>query len=481
MKRQSVAEGLAPPSLLTIYRLLFLAVLVMALPCRAANCTVPPTGIVGWWPAEGDANDISGTNPGVLLAGATANATGFVGSAFGFDGTNSYVQIPDSPAFHPAVLTIEGWVKFDSLNSAGTGPAQGEQFIAFKQNSRSAGFEGFYLGKTRISSQDRLTFQVTSSSGLNVEVDSTTVVTAGFWYHVAGVRGSNSLQIFVNGQLQSQATVSFPQDYGTLPLYFGTSGQPSWDRKLRGQLDEVSLYNRPLATNEIAAIYAAGVAGKCQAPRIAAQPQSQSVPVGTTVTLTVTATGGMPLTYQWIRDGTNLTDGGNISGASSTSLQVSNVQTNDAASYQVIVTNSLGSVTSEVASITIAGAPVAPTISTQPTNATVSSGANVSFTVVASGTAPLFYQWWFNGVSISNGGQISGAATATLWVSNAQPANSGVYSVVVSNGEGSVTNTVAALTVNPPTGCVAPPAGVIGWWPGGGMGETSSERTMRYY
>jgi hypothetical protein len=379
MKKKSDNGGLARSGRPAIFEIALFLILGMAMgaACRAASCTVPPTGIVGWWPAEGSANDIAGTNSGALLGGASANATGYVGSAFGFNGTNGYVRIPDSPAFHLATLTIEAWVKFVSLNSAGAGAAQGEQFIVFKQNSRSTGFKGFYLGKTRISNQDRLTFQVCSSSGVRVEVDSTTVVRTGIWYHVAGVRGSNSLQLYVNGQLQSQSAVGFPQDYGSLPLYFGTSGQPSWDRKLKGELDEVSLYNRALTTNEIAAIYAAGAAGKCRAPRIAAQPQSRSVPTGTTV----------------------------------------------------------------------------------------------SFAVVASGTAPLGYQWWFNGASISNGGQYFGAATATLWVSNAQPANSGGYSVVVSNTEGSATSTVAALTVNPRTSCVAPPAGMIGWWPGGGSGR----------
>jgi hypothetical protein len=70
----------------------------------------------------------------------------------------------------------------------------------------------------------------------------------------------------VNGQLQAQTTVTFAQSYGTLTLYFGTSGQSFWDHKLNGRLDEVSLYNRALSAGDIAAIYAAGVAGKCKGP-----------------------------------------------------------------------------------------------------------------------------------------------------------------------------------------------------------------------
>ena len=62
----------------------------------------------------------------------------------------------------------------------------------------------------------------------------------------------------------SQSSVGFAQNYGTLPLYFGSSGQSFWDGKFAGLLDEVSLYNRALSSNEVAAIYSSGAAGKCK-------------------------------------------------------------------------------------------------------------------------------------------------------------------------------------------------------------------------
>ena len=94
----------------------------------------------------------------------------------------------------------------------------------------------------------------------------------------AATRGPNFTQLYVNGQLESQTNVSFAQDYGSFPLFFGSSGQSYWDRKFNGLLDEVSLYNRALSSNEIAAISAAGSAGKCGPPHILAQPQSQITP-----------------------------------------------------------------------------------------------------------------------------------------------------------------------------------------------------------
>src|SRR5205823_2301157 len=100
--------------------------------------------LVGWWPGEGNANDLAGTDNGSLQGNATANAPGMVGSAFSFDGTNSVVQIPDSPVLRPTNLTIEAWVRFTSLDSLGSGSSPaGEQYIVFKQNTRSSDFEGF--------------------------------------------------------------------------------------------------------------------------------------------------------------------------------------------------------------------------------------------------------------------------------------------------------------------------------------------------
>jgi len=202
---------------------------------------------------------------------------------------------------------------------------------------------------------DVLAFLLSSALGEAIALQSTTLVGTGVWYHLAGVRGSNFAQLYVNGQLERQTNVSFPQDYGSYPLFFGSSGEAYWDGKLKGYLDEVSLYNRALSSSELAAIYAGGAAGKCKpaGPSITTQPQSQAATAGSTAIFMVAAAGTAPLAYQWRKDGVNLADGSNLSGATSTALTLSNVQTNDAGAYQVVVSNSVGSVTSTVANLTI--------------------------------------------------------------------------------------------------------------------------------
>ena len=169
-----------------------------------------------------------------------------------------------------------------------------------------------------------------------------------------------------------------------MPLYFGTSGESYWDHKLAGNLDEVTLYNRPLASNEIAAIYAAGSAGKCKSVSgltITTQPQSQTMAVGVTSSFTVAASGTAPLSYQWQFNGAP------VSSATNSLLTLERQPL--AGNYTVIVTNPLTSVTSSVAVLTVV---VPPAIVTQPVGQNVVAGTNAGFSVTASGTAPRGYR-----------------------------------------------------------------------------------------
>ncbi len=396
----------------------------------SAACLQAPSGLVGWWAGDGSVLDFAGTNNGVLQSGATVSGVGQVGNAFTFDGASSYVQIADSPALKQTNLTVEAWVKFTSLTSTVSVAPAGEQYIVFKQNTRNGNFEGYYLGKTRISGTDHFTFQVSSAAGATVELDSTTAIAAGVWYHVAAVRGSNYVQLFVNGVMEVQASVSFAQDYGTLPLYFGTSGQTFWDGKLNGVLDEVSLYNRALSATEISNVFAANAAGKCKGATIVTQPLSQTVSVGSNVLFSTSATGYGTLRYQWRFNGVNVT------GATNSSYTVANTQVTNAGSYVVVVTNTLGAATSSVAVLTVL---IPPSISAQPQSRTNECGSSASFAVTAGGTAPLGYQWYFNG------GAISGATASSLSLPNVSASQQGNYVVVITNSAGSLTSSPAAV------------------------------------
>jgi formylglycine-generating enzyme required for sulfatase activity/photosystem II stability/assembly factor-like uncharacterized protein len=170
------------------------------------------------------------------------------------------------------------------------------------------------------------------------------------------------------------------------------------------------------------------------APTIVTQPASQTVDEGVNVTFTVLASGTAPLSYQWRKNGAN------ISGAINASLALNSVSPASAGSYAVVVTNSVGSVTSAVALLTV-NPLAAPTILTPPVSQTELAGANVTFTVIASGTAPLGYQWR------KNGANIAGAVASNLTLISVTATDAGSYAVTVSNAFGSVASGVATLTV----------------------------------
>ena len=172
-------------------------------------------------------------------------------------------------------------------------------------------------------------------------------------------------------------------------------------------------------------------------PSITTQPASQTVTVGQSATFSVTCTGKAPLSYQWRKNGTA------ISGATSATYTTPATATSDAGSqFSVVISNSAGSVTSNAATLTVTAAPVAPSITTQPASQTVTAGQTATFSVTASGTAPLSYQWRKNGTAIS------GATSATYTTPATTISDSGSpFTVTVSNSTGSVTSNTATLTV----------------------------------
>lgn len=183
------------------------------------------------------------------------------------------------------------------------------------------------------------------------------------------------------------------------------------------------------------------------APTITQQPAAQSVTAGAAVSFSVSAAGSGTLSYQWKKNSMA------IAGATSSTFTIPSVSSADAGGYSVVVTNSVGSVTSAIVSLTVNAAPVAPSITVQPVATTVANGDSASFSVEATGSAPLTYQWK------KAGGAISGAISPTYTIPAVSAADSGQYSVTVSNFVGSVTSSAALLTVTaapPPSGGVVP-------------------------
>jgi hypothetical protein len=170
-------------------------------------------------------------------------------------------------------------------------------------------------------------------------------------------------------------------------------------------------------------------------PSILTQPLGQTVNAGTMAVFAVEAEGTPPFTYQWIKDAEPL------SGATNDVLILDPTIEADEGSYRVRVSNNAGSITSESAELVVETPMVAPSITEQPISRVAIAGESVMLAVAADGTAPLSFQWRKNHTPLS------GATSATLMLASVTTADSGSYTVTVSNAAGSDTSAPAELTV----------------------------------
>ena len=405
--------------------------LLTVLPCDPA-----PPGIVAWWPAEGNANDIIGGNNGTPKGSLSYN-NGEVGQAFVFDGYTSFITVPASASLNIGTgggLTIECWINPSVTNANSPGGAGGPLIEWDSDDTDGCEFWADADNSLYVNIKD------TSGNGHTFQTAGG-VINSNVWQHVALTydETSGQMNMYVNGNVVGSANFGNFTPQTTYPVNLGQrTGQVIGDGDTyAGMMDELSLYNRALSSNEITAIYNAGSAGKCRSssapPVIVTQPTNETVAVGETASFTVAASSTSALSYQWTFDGTDLT------GANNAALTLTNVQPDQAGTYAVVVANVYGSIVSSNATLAVYGVP--PFITTQPTNETVVVGGTASFKVVAGGSAPLSYQWSFDGTNLI------GATNATLTLTGVQFSQAGIYEVEITNPYGSTNSTGAVLSV----------------------------------
>jgi|GEM_PF-1118680 len=172
------------------------------------------------------------------------------------------------------------------------------------------------------------------------------------------------------------------------------------------------------------------------APTVTTQPLSKSATTAASVSFSVVIQSGTaPNTYQWRRSGFL------IAGATSPTYTIDSVAADNAGSYDVLITNHLGSITSAAATLTVSP-PSPPSITTQPVSQSAVTAGTATFSVAATGTEPMKYQWRKDGTAIS------GATNSSISFSNVQTEQLGSYTVVISNSLGDVTSSAASLTVS---------------------------------
>ncbi|MGA7794823.1 MAG: immunoglobulin domain-containing protein, partial [Candidatus Acidiferrales bacterium] len=317
-----------------------------------------------------------------------------------------------------AVLSLSGCV---GLTGAGTPAAKSSS----NSNSSSSGTltasaTTLNFGNVSPGSSSPQTLTLTNTGTAAVTISQATVTGTGF----SAVSGMSSISIAA-GQNQSFQFQFAPK----------TAGPVS------GSVSIVSdATNSPLAVS----LSGTGMA----ALAIATQPESQTVTAGQTATFSVVASGSGTLTYQWKKGGTA------IGGATAASYTTPATTSGESGTqFTVVVTDSTGSVTSNPATLTVTASAVAPSITAQPANKTVTAGQTATFSVTATGTAPLTYQWKKNGTVIGGAASASYTTPAT-----AASDNNAQFTVTVTNSVSSATSNAATLTVDVPPSITTQPA-----------------------
>jgi len=302
-----------------------------------------------------------------------------------------------------ATLTISGCV---GLTSAGTPNSSGNSTTS---GALAASATTLAFGNVKVGASGSQTVTLTNDGTTDIVVSAATVTGTGFKLTAA----------------VSALTIAAGQTH-SLQVQF----TPTVSGAATGSLSVVS----DASDSQMSiALTATGTTG---GPTITTQPASKSVTAGQAASFTVAATGTGTITYQWQKGGTA------ISGATSSTYTIASTTTADNGSqFSVRVTDSTGNVMSNGATLTVAAAAVAPTITSQPVSKAVTAGQTVTFTVAATGTGTLAYQWKKGGVAIG------GATSSTYSTAATTALNGAQFTVTVSNSVGSVNSGAAILTV----------------------------------
>src|SRR5467141_1787422 len=309
--------------------------------------TALPTATYGFNEGSGNTTaDASGNANVGTLSGPSWTTAGRYGYALSFNGTNAYVEAANSNSLNPGTAaTFSAWVNVLAANAN----------ISSVINKWSQTSDDEYL--FGLDSSNRLTFAWQTTGGnvwgrpsYNI-VSGNVQVPLGTWTYITVVRNGPAISFYVNGNLDatfSAAADANPFQNGINTLRIGGQNRGGMTRVLNGTIDEVRMYNQALTPTQIQSDMNAPISTPAVPPSITAQPVSQSVTAGQTATFSVTGTGTAPLNYQWQRNGAA------ISGATSASYTTPGTSTSDnGAQFTVVVSNSVGSVTSNAAALSV--------------------------------------------------------------------------------------------------------------------------------
>ncbi len=434
------------------------------------------------WSNLTDGGNISGSTTGMLTVSNTTTTES--GNQFRLLASNSVASMASGAAMLtvntvPEITTPVGNQTVISGNTATfTSAASGVPTPTLQWQRMAAG------NTTPVNLTDGGSYNGTTTGTLTVS--NTTVAMSGDQFQLvatntAGTATSNAAVLRVNPATTPPAITGQPADEFVLsgePAAFTVTATGTGPLTYQWRFNGKNLTgNATAATYKIAKAAAANVgnydvvvSGEVGpaavsrkavlalgvAPKVTTSPASVTVTAGGKASFTVAATGTPTPTLQWqisTNNGTNwsnITNGGNFSGATGVTLSVSNTTGSESGNqYHAVAINAVGTATSKAATLTVN---VPPAITSVSGNQTVTVGKSATFSVTATGTG-LKYQWQLNGKNIT------GATSATYTIAKVALTNAGTYDVVVSNAQGSKTSANITLTVqSPPTITTQPKA-----------------------
>jgi hypothetical protein len=393
--------------------------------------------------------------PGVTakVAGPPYSGLGAGNYACQFDGLRGYVDCgnPDGLNF-VGQITMMAWVKPTATDGLRNIVSHGYQT---SPNNAELGL------RINGGNYEVWSWGVGNSPGVyNIPVPPADI---GNWVFLAGTYDGTTWHLYRDGvELGSTTDLTGAIVVSDTDWAIGARGTGT-ERFFQGGIDEVAVFTNGLSAAQIVQVYnAANVP-----PTITQQPQAPTNTVyeGMTVPFQVGVVGGLPLAYQWTKNGTNLL------GKTATSLMLSQVATNDSGSYAVVITNVFGAVTSSVAALNVQFGP--PVIFQQPQSISRFPGGTATFSVVAGGSVPVTFQW------TNSAGVIHGATNASYSIPGVTSANAGNYGVILTNPYGTTNSAAASLTILPVTNyaAVVMAGGPLAYWR---LNETSEKVAFDY-
>ena len=331
------------------------------------------SGLVAYYPFNGNANDASGNGNNGTSFGAvlTTNRFGAANSAYDFNGNGNYIGIPQSSTLNGLAtdLTLSAWIYQRGIN-----PGHGYRIL----DKCPAGVPGGWTFDTWDgSSYRRLRLQAAGS--LNPNVIGATVYPLMQWHHVVATVSGTTGKVYLDGSLDGTGDVgSIPQN--ALDIFIGRSHPYGADagenQYFHGLIDDVRIYNRALSASEVQDLYNSTDGQQISGTiMLNVQPASHRASLGDSTVFSVSASGSGVLGYQWQRNGQD------IPGATNSAYTTPPLSLADSgAIFLARVANAFDSIFSAPAVLTV----TVPRIS----NARLSSGGAIQFDVNSDDTRP---------------------------------------------------------------------------------------------